>query len=147
MADVFDKKKRGAVMALIRGRDTGPELVVRKFLYSRGLRYRLHCPDLPGRPDIVFRRFRSVVFVHGCFWHQHSNCRYAVLPKSNRRFWLSKLKGNHLRDLRNEKLLRQTGWRVFTIWECALGESGLDRLYRRIIAASHAVASRKDVIR
>jgi DNA mismatch endonuclease (patch repair protein) len=138
MADVFNRQTRSRIMSAIHGRDTKPELIVRQFLYTRGLRYRLHVRSLPGCPDIVLARYRTVIFVHGCFWHQHANCRYAVLPKSNRAFWNAKLKGNQLRDLRNVSRLRRADWRVFTVWECSLGERTLERLYRRIIASSRS---------
>lgn len=119
-------------MAAIKGRDTSPELTVRRFLHDRGLRYRLHARNLPGRPDIVIRRLRTVVFVHGCFWHQHTGCRFAVMPKSNRVFWEAKLLGNRKRDRRTAALLRRAGWRVCTIWECSLSEGSLERLYGQI---------------
>jgi DNA mismatch endonuclease (patch repair protein) len=134
MADVFDRQTRSRNMSAIRGRDTKPELVVRRFLHSRGLRYRLHVRGLPGRPDLVFLRYRTVVFVHGCFWHRHRGCRFAVLPKSNRRFWLAKLSGNVRRDARHSHKLRRAGWRVLTIWECFLTPSSLLRLERAVRA-------------
>lgn len=135
MADVFDRRTRSRVMSAIRGRNTSPEVTVRRFLHGRGLRYRLHGSRLPGRPDIVLPKWNTVVFVHGCFWHQHSGCRYASLPKSNRSFWKAKLLGNQRRDRLNAARLRRAGWHVLTIWECDLGPRGLERLYRRIIAA------------
>jgi len=133
MADVFDRPTRSRVMSAIRGRNTRPELIVRRFLHARGLRFRIHVANLPGRPDIVLPRLHTAVFVHGCFWHQHPNCRYAVLPKSNRAFWNAKLKGNQFRDRRNAVRMRRAGWRVLTIWECALDDRNLERLYRRIV--------------
>ncbi len=136
MADVFDRATRRRNMAAIRGQHTKPELVVRRYLHSRGLRYRLHGRGLPGRPDLVFRRLKTVVFVHGCFWHRHAGCRNAVLPKSNAAFWLAKLTGNQARDRRNALRLRRAGWRVHTVWECDLGAVSLDRLYRKITAPS-----------
>ena len=132
MADVFDRKTRSRVMAAIRGRNTTPELTVRRYLHGRGLRYRLHVRDLPGRPDIVIRRLRTAVFIHGCFWLQHPGCPGAVMPKSNRTFWRTKLLGNRERDRRTTARLRRAGWRVYTIWECGLSDRALDRLYRRI---------------
>ncbi len=134
MADVFDRATRSRNMAAIRGQHTKPELVVRRYLHCRGLRYRLHGRGLPGRPDLVFRRLKTVVFIHGCFWHRHSGCRNAVLPKSNTAFWLAKLTGNQARDRRNAVRLRRAGWRVLTIWECELNESSLARLHRKITA-------------
>lgn len=133
MADVFDRKTRSRVMSAIRGTHTSPELIVRRYLHARGLRFRLHAKLLPGRPDIVLARFRTVIFVHGCFWHLHVGCRFAVMPKSNRAFWWKKLTGNRARDLRNVRSLRRAGWRVLTIWECDLEERALSRLASRIL--------------
>jgi DNA mismatch endonuclease (patch repair protein) len=132
MADVFNRQTRSRIMSRIRSRDTEPEKAVRSFLHSQCLRFRLHLSSLPGRPDIVLPRFRTVIFVHGCFWHQHEGCLYAVMPKTNRAFWKAKLKENMRRDLRNAARVRRAGWRVLTIWECSLGERDLERLYRRI---------------
>lgn len=119
-------------MAAIRGRNTNPELLVRSYLHSRGLRFHLHGAGLKGRPDVVLPRYRTVVFVHGCFWHQHTNCRFAVMPKSNRRFWLAKLSANQRRDRLTASSLRRAGWHVLTIWECNLDKIRLERLVRRI---------------
>ncbi len=107
-------------MAAIRGKDTKPEMTVRKFLHRRGFRYRLHVKDLPGKPDIVIPKFRTVVFVHGCFWHRHKGCKNAVLPKTNPDFWEKKLKGNVKRDRKNLEALRNMGWRIVVVWECAM---------------------------
>lgn len=134
MADVFDRATRSRNMAAIRGRHTKPELTVRRYLHGRGLRYRLHHSGLPGRPDLVFRRLHTVVFVHGCFWHRHAGCRFAVLPRTNAAFWRTKLEGNRSRDRRNVSQLRRAGWRVLIIWECNLTPAALERLYRRITA-------------
>jgi DNA mismatch endonuclease (patch repair protein) len=109
-------------MSRIRHKDTGPERAVRSIVYGLGYRYRLHAKDLPGRPDLVFRSKRKVIFVHGCFFHRHPdpNCRLARLPKSRLDFWLPKLTGNRERDLRNEAALAGDGWRVLIVWECEL---------------------------
>jgi DNA mismatch endonuclease, patch repair protein len=111
-------------MARIRSKDTKPELLVRRLIHSLGYRYRLHPKDLPGRPDLVFRSRKSVIFVHGCFWHRHSDpsCRLARLPKSRLDFWLPKLTANQLRDKVNLQQLQSQGWRVLTIWECELSD-------------------------
>lgn len=118
MTDIVDKATRSRMMAGIRNRDTTPERVVRQELYRLGIRYRLHNGKLPGRPDIVIGRLRTVIFVHGCFWHRHPGCRMAYTPKSNVQFWLTKLEGNVVRDARNQALLVEQGWRVIVIWEC-----------------------------
>lgn len=122
------------MMSGIRTKNTKPELLVRRYLHSKGLRYRLHRRDLPGRPDVVLPRYRSVVFVHGCFWHQHPGCRFAVLPKSNRQFWLDKFRSNRQRDERDREALEALGWTVFVIWECETNEEHLEQLVRSITA-------------
>ena len=108
------------MMASIRGKNTSPELVLRKALHRLGFRYILHDRRLPGHPDIVFPKYRAVVFVHGCFWHRHSGCSYAAIPASNKDFWKRKFIQNIERDSRNIGKLREAGWRVAIVWECAL---------------------------
>ena len=105
-------------MSKIKGRDTRPEIAVRRIAHRLGFRFRLYRNDLPGRPDLVFPRYRAVVFVHGCFWHRHRGCRYAYSPKTRVRFWTEKFRGNVARDRRNVNTLRKLGWRVLIIWEC-----------------------------
>jgi DNA mismatch endonuclease (patch repair protein) len=107
-------------MSRIRGKDTQPELALRKALHRLGLRYRLHGAGLPGKPDLVFPRYKVVVFVHGCFWHRHRGCSIATTPKSNTPFWLEKFEKNVARDARVAKQLEAQGWRVFVAWECEL---------------------------
>jgi DNA mismatch endonuclease, patch repair protein len=138
MVDVVDKETRSRMMSGIRGKDTKPELAVRQGLHARGFRFRLHVRSLPGNPDIVFPRYNVIVLVHGCFWHGHG-CRYYKLPGTNRDFWKAKIEGNQQRDARNRRKLTNTGWRVITVWECALRDrtdrqrtAMLDRLARRI---------------
>jgi DNA mismatch endonuclease (patch repair protein) len=109
---------RSAIMRAVRRSHTTPELAVRKMLHALGLRYRLHCRDLPGSPDIVLRKHRTVVFVHGCFWHRHPNCAKASVPKTRVDFWTRKFAQNIKRDARNENRLLESGWRVLTVWEC-----------------------------
>jgi DNA mismatch endonuclease (patch repair protein) len=131
-------------MSGIRGKNTTPELIVRRFLHAAGLRYGLHRRDLPGCPDIVLTRLRTVVFVHGCFWHQHPRCRYATRPATNRTFWSRKLLGNVERDARQRRALRRAGWRVFVVWECQVkDERNLTRLVRAIRSAPASLASAK----
>lgn len=115
--DVFSKEKRSWVMSCIRSANTQPELAVRRILYAAGFRYRLHVRSLPGRPDIVLRRYRTCIQVHGCFWHGHG-CRVGHVPGSRQHYWRPKIAGNRARDVRNHRLLRQQGWKLFVIWEC-----------------------------
>lgn len=130
MTDIVDKATRSRMMSGIRGKHTKPELIVRRFLHRQGLRFRLHTRELPGCPDIVLRRYRAVVDVHGCFWHQHPGCRFAYMPASNRAFWSAKLGGNTVRDQRNRRALRALGWRVFIIWECEVSD---ERRLKRLV--------------
>lgn len=115
-------------MSGIRSKDTKPEVAVRRFLHSAGLRFRLGGCGLPGRPDLVLPKWRAVVFVHGCFWHRHARCRFAYNPKSRSAFWQQKFRENMERDRRNMKDLRKLGWRPLVIWECQVNEPGLIRL-------------------
>lgn len=108
------------VMARVRGKDTKPEVAVRKLVYSLGYRFRLHRTDLPGTPDLVFPRFSRVIFVHGCFWHGHHCLNGQRRPKANHEFWVLKISGNRERDLRNSRKLRRMGWHVMAIWECQI---------------------------
>lgn len=125
--DTFAPEKRSAVMRRVKGRDTTPELAVRRLLWSLGARYRLHRPDLPGKPDIVLARRRLVVFVHGCFWHGHDCRRGARLPKANRDYWLAKIAGNRARDAGAGARLAHRGWRVEVVWECEIKDSAVLR--------------------
>ncbi len=119
-------------MAAIRGKDTKPELIVRRYLHAAGFRYRLHGGDLPGRPDLVLTRLRTVVFVHGCFWHHHG-CKYSAWPKKRAAFWRAKIEANQTRDRRVRYFLRQAKWRVEIIWECELkDERALRALVTRL---------------
>lgn len=123
MVDTLSPEDRSRRMALIRSVDTKPEMAVRRMIHGMGYRYRLHCQDLPGKPDLVFRSRRAVVFVHGCFWHRHESCPLARLPKTKLDFWLTKLEGNRARDARKVAALEQQGWRVLVVWECELKNS------------------------
>ena len=120
MVDTIDKETRSRMMAAIRGKNTKPEMVLRKALHARGFRYRLHGKGIFGKPDLVFRKFKAVVFVHGCFWHRHSGCRYSHIPSSNRDFWQNKLNRNVARDQAVVHKLLETEWRIATVWECSL---------------------------
>lgn len=128
--DVHSPEQRSYNMSRIKSKDTKPELVVRKWLWSQGYRYRLHRKDLPGRPDIVFQRQRKAVFVHGCFWHKH-DCRYFKWPRTNREFWKNKINENVRRDQKNYQELIADGWSYYIVWECELKDENttvLDKL-------------------
>lgn len=131
MTDVVDRATRSRMMAGIRGKDTKPELSVRKYLHRAGLRYHLH-GELPGKPDLVFPKFRTVVFVHGCFWHRHEGCRYATTPANNAAFWRKKFENNVRRDRRVQKELSELGWRVLVTWACELSGDRLRALAEKI---------------
>lgn len=122
MVDHVSPQKRSAIMRSIRGKHTTPELTVRKAAHALGLRFRLHS-NLPGRPDIVLAKWRTVIFVNGCFWHQHVGCPRSSFPKSNRRFWQVKLRRNAERDAENCRLLTKMGWRVIVLWQCQVKTS------------------------
>lgn len=127
--DSLTREQRSYCMSRIRGKDTGPEMIVRRMAHALGFRFRLHRRDLPGKPDLVFPRLRSIVFVHGCFWHMH-RCQRGRVPKSNQAYWTAKRERNTKRDVRNVRALRRAGWRVLTVWECDLKDH--DRLARRL---------------
>lgn len=134
MTDVVSKATRSRMMSGIRGANTSPELIVRKFLFAAGFRYRLHVSRLAGRPDIVLPKLRSVVFVHGCFWHRHPRCKYAYMPKSNVVFWKKKFAANVDRDRVVKRLLRRAGWRVHVVWECQADDRRLSKLVSKLNA-------------
>lgn len=117
-------EQRSERMSRIKGKNSKPEMVVRRLVHGMGYRYRLHRKDLPGKPDLVLPRHRTVIFVHGCFWHRHhdATCTLARMPKSRLEFWEPKLEANHLRDIRNKEALEALGWRVLTVWECEVKE-------------------------
>ena len=122
MVDSLDQAARSALMSRVRGKNTRPEMIVRKLLFTAGYRYRLHVRKLPGSPDLVFPSRKKVIFVHGCFWHRHDNCAAARLPKTRVDFWSDKLNGNKARDVRDRDALIQAGWQVLVIWECELDD-------------------------
>lgn len=123
MADFLSPVERSERMSRIRGKNTQPELALRRVLHGLGLRYRLHGAGLPGKPDLVFPRYKAVVFVHGCFWHRHAGCSIATTPKSNTSFWVGKFEKNVARDARATAALRALGWKVFVTWECELASA------------------------
>ncbi|MCJ2032705.1 very short patch repair endonuclease [Methylobacterium sp. J-068] len=141
MADVLTPEQRRLNMSRIRGRDTKPELVLRKSLHAAGFRYRLHARELPGRPDMVFPRFRAAIFVHGCFWHGH-DCPMFKMPGTRQEFWSAKISGNRARDQRKAAQLEAAGWRILTVWECSV--KGPARRPKDDVAASCADFLRGD---
>ena len=118
MADVHSIETRSYNMSRIRSKDTKPEMLVRKFLHKNGFRYRLHVKDLPGKPDIVLPKYKTVIFVHGCFWHGHEGCKYYVVPKTRTEWWLDKIEKNRNNDSKAEGNLLSKGWHIVTLWEC-----------------------------
>lgn len=129
--DRLNAAERSANMARIRGKDTGPEMQVRRIAHSMGLRFRLHRKDLPGRPDLVFPKHRLAVFVHGCFWYRHPGCGWASTPSTRPEFWRAKFDANVERDLRQQAALTEQGWKVLVLWECGLKD---DRPVRAALA-------------
>ena len=121
------------MMSGIRGKNTQPELAVRRYLHAHGFRFRLHRRDLPGKPDVVLPKYRTAVFVHGCYWHRHEGCKYATTPSSNREFWQRKFRENVERDQRNQTQLAAAGWHVLVIWECQTHPAHLDECIDRIL--------------
>lgn len=122
MSDVHTSRVRSYNMSQIRSKDTNPELIVRRFLHSRGIRYRLHNKDLPGKPDLTLTKYNTVVFIHGCFWHGHQRCNYFTIPKTNTEWWLTKIFRNKYRDQEAIQRLKSLGWNVNVVWECELRE-------------------------
>jgi len=136
MADVHNKVIRSYNMSRIRAKNTKPELLVRKFLHANGFRYSLHNKKLPGKPDIVLPKYKTIIFIHGCFWHGHNKCKYFVVPKTRTKFWLNKIAANKANDEKAVKTLRKDGWKVITAWECALKpakhEITLDKILQKL---------------
>jgi len=120
MTDIFDKEKRSSIMRSVKSTNTSTEIVVRKWLYSRGYRYRIHRKDLPGTPDIIISRLKIAIFVHGCFWHNHENCGRATIPKTRTEFWTDKFAKNRKRDKLKEEALKEAGWNVVVLWQCQI---------------------------
>lgn len=133
MTDVHTPEQRSYNMSRIHSKNTKPEELVRKFLFSQGFRYRKNDAKLPGKPDIVLPKYKAVIFVNGCFWHGHEGCRYFVWPKNNAEFWKEKITGNIQRDKHNHQLLANQGWRVIEIWECQLMKSVVDNTLQKLV--------------
>ena len=133
MADVHSKKQRSYNMSRIRSTNTKPEMLVRRFLHARGYRYRLHDKKLPGKPDIVLPKHRTLIFVHGCFWHGHDNCRYYVVPKTRTDWWLNKINTNKANDDKAIKALKKDGWKIITVWECDLKAAKIEKAMNTLL--------------
>ena len=131
--DKLTKEQRHHCMSTIKGKNTKPELLVRKFLFAHGFRYKLNHPHLPGHPDIVLRKYRTCIFVNGCFWHKHEGCKYFVVPKTRTEFWLNKINRNQERDKEVKKQLAKMGWHSITIWECELKPSKKDNTLESLL--------------
>jgi DNA mismatch endonuclease (patch repair protein) len=138
MADVHSRKIRSYNMSRIKGKDTKPELIVRKFLFSKGFRYRLHTKKLPSKPDIVLPKYNTVIFIHGCFWHGHEGCRYFVVPKTRTEWWLNKIHNNTTKDSASATSLREAGWKVLTIWECDLRKNTANITLDKLLLELHS---------
>ena len=127
MTDKISRAERSRNMSRIKNKDTKPEMIVRKYLFAQGFRYRLHDKNLMGKPDLVLHKYRAVIFIHGCFWHRHKSCHLAYTPKSREEFWLKKFENNVKRDKLVKETLLHDGWRILTIWECALRSKDKNR--------------------
>lgn len=142
MTDIFSKDKRRKIMSKIRAKNTKPELIVRKYLFSKGYRYRLNVKSLPGSPDIVLKKIRTVIFINGCFWHGHTPCNLYKVPKTNTEWWKEKIERNKARGYKKSMELRQMGWHVITIWECQLRtHTRIQTLYALDLALSNILLS------
>ena len=124
--DVHNKETRSYNMSRIKGKDTKPEMLVRRYLHARGFRYRLHVKGLPGKPDIVLPKYKTVIFIHGCFWHGHEGCKYYVVPKTRTDWWLAKINTNIANDTKAITALADAGWKIITLWECDLKPAKVD---------------------
>lgn len=133
MADNRTSEQRSYNMSMIRSTNTRPEILVRKFLFNQGFRYRLHSKKLMGKPDIVMPKYNAVIFVHGCFWHGHISCKFAKEPVSNNSFWVDKIETNKQRDKRNILALKKQGWKVFVLWECQLAKNKAEKTLNKLL--------------
>lgn len=132
MTDTLTSDQRHRCMSHIHSKGTKPELLVRRWLWSNGYRYRLNVKSVPGKPDIVMRRYRTAIFINGCFWHGHEGCKYYRIPKSNTEFWENKISNNRIRDQKNYDILQRNGWQVIVVWECQLAPSDFEHTMREV---------------
>lgn len=131
--DVYSKVKRSEIMSLIHGKNTKPEIIVRRFLFAKGMRFRIDQKSISGKPDIVLKKHRAIIFVNGCYWHGHKNCKYSKIPKTNTEYWKNKINKTLKRDSKNKSILENEGWRVFVIWECMLNPKTRDKTLSDLI--------------
>jgi DNA mismatch endonuclease, patch repair protein len=133
MADVHSKAVRSYNMSRIRSTNTKPEMLVRTFLHAQGYRYRLHDKKIPGKPDIVLPKYNTIIFIHGCFWHGHTNCKYYMVPKTNTEWWHNKINTNKANDARAVKALKKAGWKVIVVWECGLKAATIEKTLKALL--------------
>jgi DNA mismatch endonuclease (patch repair protein) len=139
MTDIMTKEQRHRCMQAIRANDTKPEMIVRRYLFACGMRFRIHCENLPGKPDLVLPKYHTAIFINGCFWHGHQGCKFFRLPKTNELFWTNKIAKNHERDIRVRAELKQLGWNTMVVWECQLKPNvraqNLEEIYNDLLLA------------
>jgi len=133
MADVHTPATRSYNMSRIKGEDTRPEMLVRRYLHAQGCRYRLHVKNLPGKPDIVLPKYKTIILIHGCFWHGHKDCRYYIVPKTRTDWWLAKINRNIENDAKAIKALKKEGWKIITLWECKLKPAVVDKTLKSLL--------------
>lgn len=133
MTDVHEPEVRSYNMSQIKSKDTKPEMFVRKFIHANGFRFRIHDKKLPGKPDIVLKKYKAIIFIHGCFWHGHEGCKYFVIPKTRTKWWLDKIARNKTKDNENDSILQENGWRIITIWECELKKNNRQKTLKILI--------------
>lgn len=138
MPDTLTKEQRHHCMSNIRSKNTKPEILVRKELFKKGFRYRINVSKLPGKPDIVLPKYKTAIFINGCFWHGHQGCRHFIIPKTNAEYWISKIRSNQQRDKESVSKLQQAGWKVLTIWECELTATEFPETIRKVEAIINA---------
>lgn len=143
MADKLTIQQRHKCMKAVKGKNTKPEMLVRKYLFSKGFRYRLYVKNLPGKPDIVLRKYKTVIFINGCFWHGHEGCKYATIPQTNTDFWKEKIEGNKRRDKEERIRLRDLGWHVIQIWTCQLKPNNINQTLKNIETVIYSIVLEK----
>ena len=147
MTDKLTKEQRHRCMAAIKGKNTKPELIVRKFLFGLGFRYRLHHSKLPGHPDLVLKKYKTVIFINGCFWHGHIGCKSYVLPKSNVEFWENKIQRNRKRDAEVQRKIASLGWHCITIWECQLKPKVREHTLEALVNTLHHIYMKDRILK